>query len=215
MQRKKMDKKQRAIKVMELLKLRYSDALCALTYEKPYELLIAARLSAQCTDKRVNIVTEDLFAKYPTLQSFADADVADIAAIVRPCGLFNTKARDICAAAKMLCDKFDGKVPDTMEELLLLPGVGRKIANLILGDIYGKPAIVADTHCIRISGRLGFSDGKDPVKTERDLKQLIPPEEQSDFCHRIVWFGRDVCKAQSPKCDECEFASFCPEKLKK
>ena len=170
-----------------------------------------ARLSAQCTDARVNIVCRDLFSEFPTLDSLADAPLEKIAEIVRPCGLWQKKSENIKDSCIMLRERFEGRVPDTMEELLTLPGVGRKIANLMLGDIYGKPAVVADTHCIRICGRFGMysTDVKDPVKVEKTMVKLIEPEKQSDFCHRIVQFGRDVCMARSPKCAECPLSDVC------
>ena len=209
--------KQRAQTIVALLKEKYPDPSCALQYRgEPWRLLVMGRLSAQCTDARVNIVCEELFDRFPTPQAMAQAPIAEIEAIVRPCGLFRTKAADIKAACAMLVEQYDGVLPDDMDALLTLPGVGRKIANLLLGDIYHKPAIVADTHCIRISGRLGFvpADCKDPVKVERALVPLIPPEEQSDFCHRLVWFGREVCTARSPKCDKCPLRSECPSSAK-
>ena len=180
-------------------------------YEKDYELLFAVRLSAQCTDARVNIVCEDLFAKYPTLSSLADAELSDIENIVRPCGLYRTKAASIKAACIKLRDEYGGVLPDTREELLKCPGVGRKIANLLLGDIYHKPAIVADTHCIRICGRFGMYDTKlkDPTKVEMIMRELVEPAEQSDLCHRIVQFGRDTCTARSPKCEDCPLRDLC------
>ena len=193
----------------------YPEAVCALEYGgEPWRLLVMARLSAQCTDARVNIVCRELFAKYPTLESLADAPLSDIENIVRPCGLFRTKAQSIKASCEILRDEYGGRVPDTMEELLLLPGVGRKIANLLLGDIYKRPAVVADTHCIRICGRLGFypEDLKDPVKVEKLMSGYLAPEEQSDFCHRIVQFGRDVCIARSPRCADCPLSEICEGK---
>ncbi len=205
-----MTKKERALLACETLEQVYPEATCALHYEKPYELLIAVRLSAQCTDARVNQVTPGLFAAYPTLEAFAEADLAQLEALVHPCGFYRMKAKNIKEMAKQLLEWHKGVVPDTMEELLKLSGVGRKTANLILGDVYGKPAIVADTHFIRITGKLGLTDSKDPVQVERDLRPLIPPERSSDFCHRIVWFGRDTCRARSPKCKECPMHSFCP-----
>ena len=176
-----------------------------------------ARLSAQCTDARVNIVCRDLFKKYPTLEEMADADISELENIVRPCGLYRTKADSIKRACIMLRDDFGGVVPDNMDDLLSLPGVGRKIANLIIGDVYGKPALVADTHCIRICGRFGMypTDMKDPTKVEMIMKELIEPAEQSDFCHRIVQFGRDTCSARSPRCTECPLADICGYKNKK
>ena len=204
--------KQRAARIVELLKEKYPDPTCALQYHgEPWRLLVMGRLSAQCTDARVNIVCEDLFAQFPTPEAMAAAPIEEIEAIVRPCGLFHTKAADIKAACAMLVEQFDGVLPDDMDALLTFPGVGRKIANLLLGDIYHKPTIVADTHCIRISGRLGFvpADCKDPVKVERALVPLIAPDEQSDFCHRLVWFGREVCTARAPKCGECPLRGEC------
>ena len=206
-----MTKKERALAVVNLLKNAYPDAACALQYKQNYELLFATRLSAQCTDARVNLVTRDLFVTFPTLQSFADAPLEAIEEGIKTCGLFRTKARDLKACARMLLDDFGGKVPDNMADLLKLPGIGRKTANLILGDIYGQPAIVTDTHCIRLSNRLGFvKDQKNPVKVETALRGLIPPAESSDFCHRLVLHGREVCTARAPKCEGCCLASVCP-----
>ncbi len=205
-----LTKKERAERAVALLEQEYPDAICALEYEHDYELLFATRLSAQCTDARVNIVTQDLYKKFPTLQSFADAKVEDIIEIIRPCGLGNTKGRDIHLAAQYLIEHHDGKVPGTMAELLKVPGVGRKTANLVLGDIFHKPAIVTDTHCIRLSNRLGLVDGiKDPVKVERALLPIVPPEASSDFCHRLVLHGRAVCTARKPYCDKCCLAEIC------
>ena len=206
-----MTKKERAAAVTELLKTVYPEAVCALHYTHDYELLFATRLSAQCTDARVNIVTEKLFKQFQTLQSFADASEEEIAVAIKTCGLFRTKARDLKACAMMLIANYGGRVPDTMEELLKLPGVGRKTANLILGDIFGKPAIVCDTHCIRLSNRLGFvKNEKDPVKVENALRKLLDPAESSDFCHRLVLFGREHCTARSPKCEGCPLGAVCP-----
>lgn len=204
-----MDVSAKVTNIIEALKALYPDALCALHYGKDYELMIAVRLSAQCTDARVNQITPALFAKHPTLQSFAEADIADVEELVRSCGFYKHKARDIVLACQMLLRDYDGKVPDTMEKLLKLPGVGRKTANLLLGDIYHQEAYVCDTHCIRICGKLGLSHGKDPQKVEMQLRQVIPPEESSDFCHRIVLHGRAVCTARNPKCMECTLAPFC------
>ena len=196
--------------IIETLKRLYPDALCSLRYEKDYELLFAVRLSAQCTDERVNRVTPALYARFPTLESFAEADPKEVGEYIHSCGFFNGKSRDIVACAKMLLEKHGGKVPDSMEALTALPGVGRKTANLILGDVYGQPAYVCDTHCIRITGRLGLTDGsKDPVKVERQLREVLPPEESSNFCHRMVLFGRDTCTARSPKCDGCPLRDLC------
>lgn len=198
----------------ELEKL-YPEAQCSLEYVKPYELLIATRLSAQCTDARVNIVTKVLFAKFPTLEAFAEADVAEIEEIVKPCGLFRTKAKSISELTKMLISDFGGEVPNTLEKLTSLPGIGRKTANLIMGDVYHQPAVVADTHCIRISNRLGLANSKDPYKVEMQLKEILPPEKSNDFCHRLVNFGRDVCTARSPKCGECPLRDVCGDKQEK
>lgn len=198
----------------ELEKL-YPEAQCSLEYVKPYELLIATRLSAQCTDARVNIVTKVLFERFPTLEAFAEADVKEIEEIVKPCGLFRTKAKSISELTKMLISDFGGEVPDTLEKLTSLPGVGRKTANLIMGDVYHQPAVVADTHCIRISNRLGLASSKDPYKVEMQLKEILPPEKSNDFCHRLVNFGRDVCTARSPKCGECPLREVCEDKQEK
>lgn len=204
-----MTKKERALAAAKALEELYPDALCALNYTEGYELMIAGRLSAQCTDKRVNIVTEDLFKKYPTLEAFANADVDELAEIIKPCGLYRTKAKSIVEMAQQLL-ALGGKIPDNIEELTKLSGIGRKTANLIMGDIHHKPAIVADTHFIRITGRLGLSSGKDPIKVEAEMRKIVPPEISSDFCHRVVLFGRDICSARAPKCLECPMISFCP-----
>lgn len=182
---------------------------CMLTHQKDYELLFAVRLSAQCTDARVNLITPILFERFPTLEAFAQADTAEIQEIVKPCGFYMVKGADIKKAALMLLEKFGGKVPDNMDDLLSIPGVGRKTANLILGDIYGQPGIVTDTHCIRIAGKLGMTKNTDPYKVEMDLLKLIPPAEQGDFCHRLVHFGRDICTARSPKCAFCFLNDIC------
>ncbi len=204
-----MEVSSKVTNILAALKELYPDALCALHFGKDYELMIAVRLSAQCTDARVNLVTPALFAKYPTLEAFAAADVGDVEELVRSCGFYKHKARDIVLACQMLLSDFHGRVPDNMEDLLKLPGVGRKTANLLLGDIYHKEAYVCDTHCIRICGKLGLSQGKDPQKVEMQLRKVIPPEESSDFCHRIVLHGRAVCTARSPKCSQCTLAPFC------
>ncbi len=208
----KKEKQARMAEIVKVLEGVYPDATCALEYEgEAWKLLVMARLSAQCTDARVNIVCRDLFRIYPTLSNLADAPLASIEEIIRPCGLFRTKAESIKASCTILKEQYDGRVPDTMEELLALPGVGRKIANLMLGDIYGKPAVVTDTHCIRICGKLGMYPEalKDPPKIEAILKELIEPKKQSDFCHRIVQFGRDVCTARSPSCESCPLSPLC------
>lgn len=205
----KKDKKLRAETVILKLKERYPDAMCALEYgNDPWRLLVMGRLSAQCTDARVNIVCKDLFLKYPDVYAMAKADNKDIEALVFSCGVYKVKAANIIDFSKMIVENFGGNVPDNMDDLLTLPGVGRKIANLILGDIYHKPAIVADTHCIRISNRLGFCESDDPKKVEFALSEIIEPKEQSDFCHRLVMFGRDVCSSRSPKCEECPFSDM-------
>ena len=197
--------------IIEILKDRYPDPTCALHYKKDYELMIAVRLAAQCTDARVNMITPALFAAYPTLEAMANADISDVEEYVRSCGFYKHKARDIVLACQMLLREYGGKVPSTMDELLRIPGVGRKTANLLLGDLYAVPgSVVCDTHCIRISGRLGLTDGsKEPEKVEQQLRKILPPEESSDFCHRIVWFGREVCTARNPKCAECPLALLC------
>lgn len=202
----KKDKKLRAETVILKLKERYPDAMCALEYgNDPWRLLVMGRLSAQCTDARVNIVCKDLFLKYPDVYAMAKAENKDVEALVFSCGVYKVKAANIIDFSKMIVENFGGNVPDNMDDLLTFPGVGRKIANLILGDIYHKPAIVADTHCIRISNRLGFCESDDPKKVEFALSEIIDPKEQSDFCHRLVMFGRDVCSSRSPKCEECPF----------
>ena len=198
--------------IIEILKARYPEAPCALHYGKDYELMIAVRLSAQCTDARVNLVTPALFTAYPTLEAMAAAEISDVENYVHSCGFYKHKARDIVLACQMLLSEYGGKVPDSMDALLRLPGVGRKTANLLLGDLYGVPgSIVCDTHCIRICGRLGLTQGKDPAKVEDQLRRILPPEESSDFCHRIVLFGRDCCIARSPKCSECPLSMWCKE----
>lgn len=208
----KKEKKARMSVITEKLREIYPEALCALEYQgEPWKLLVMARLSAQCTDARVNIVSRELFARFPTLEDMADGELCEIEELVRPCGLYRTKAKSIKDACAIIRDNFGGKVPDSMDDLISLPGVGRKIANLLLGDIYGKGGIVADTHCIRICGRLGMypESVKDPLKTEKIMSELVAPNEQSDFCHRIVQFGRDTCTARSPKCPECPIKEFC------
>lgn len=206
-------KKQIAEQAVKGLELIYPEAKCSLTYTHPYELMIAGRLSAQCTDARVNVVTKKLFEKYPTLKSFADADIEEVAEIVRPCGLYKTKAKSIVEMAHQLYYDLNGVIPDSIEELTKLSGIGRKTANLIMGDIHKKPAIVADTHCIRITGRFGLTRSTDPKVVEQDLKKLIPPEKSSDFCHRLVLFGRDTCSARKPDCEHCPLRVYMDDKL--
>ncbi|MBE6715910.1 MAG: endonuclease III [Ruminococcaceae bacterium] len=204
-----MKKQEIALRANEALKKMYPDAICSLEADDPFQLLVATRLSAQCTDARVNLVTPALFEKYPTVRDFADADVADVEKLIHSCGFFRQKARDIVGMANMIIDNFGGVVPDEIEVLTTLPGVGRKTANLIVGDVYGKPAVVADTHLIRISNRLGLVDTKDPLKVEKELRKLLPPEESNDFCHRAVLHGRALCDARRPKCENCPMSEFC------
>lgn len=204
-----MDTAVRVAGVIAALKEAYPGAVCALRYKKDYELMIAVRLSAQCTDARVNQITPALFARFPTLDAFADADIAEVEEMVKSCGFYHHKARDIVLGCQMVRDVYGGKVPDTMEALLKIPGVGRKTANLLLGDLYGKPAVVCDTHCIRITNKLGLTVGKDPAKVEAQLWKILPPEESSDFCHRLVLHGRAVCDARRPNCAACTLAPFC------
>ena len=207
---KKMRTPEQVREILRALAQAYP-AECSLQYQKDYELLFAVRLAAQCTDERVNQITPALFARFPTLEAFAAAEPEDVEPYVRSCGFFRAKARDIVLCARKLVAEYGGRVPDTMEQLLRLPGVGRKTANLLLGDLYGKPAVVCDTHCIRIANRLGLARGKEPEKVERQLRAILPPEESSDFCHRIVLFGREVCTARSPHCDRCELRPYCRE----
>ena len=197
-------------RIVENLKALYPDAMCSLQYKKDYELLFAVRLSAQCTDARVNMVTPSLYARFPTLESFANASYEEVGEAIRSCGFYNTKSRDLVECAKLLLEKYGGRVPSTMEALTALPGIGRKTANLILGDIYHQPAYVCDTHCIRITGRLGLTDGsKDPLSVEKQLRAVLPPEESSDFCHRMVLFGRDRCTARKTNCEGCPLRADC------
>lgn len=196
--------------IIARLKELYPDAACSLDYDKDYELLFTVRLAAQCTDERVNKISPALFERFPTLQAFAEADVDEVGEYVHSCGFWRAKSRDIVASAQMLLERFGGKVPDNMDDLLSLPGVGRKTANLILGDIYGQEGYVCDTHCIRITGRLGITDGsKDPVKVEQQLRKVIPPEESSNFCHRMVLHGRALCMARNPNCEDCPLRELC------
>ncbi len=208
-----MKKKDIAINAVEALKKEYPKAICSLEYSDPWQLLVATRLAAQCTDARVNLVTPALFARFPDAQSMAQADVREVAELIHSCGFYRTKSQDLVEFSKTIVNEFDGKVPDTIEELTTLQGIGRKTANLIVGDIYGKPAVVVDTHCIRITRRLGLHEEKDAGKIEKILKALLPPEESNDFCHRLVLHGRAVCKAPKPKCDECCMNSFCKKKI--
>ena len=204
-----------ALEIIQRLKQEYPDAGCTLDYDQAWKLLVGVRLAAQCTDARVNVVVEDLYKKYPSAEALADAKVEDIEAIVRPCGLGRSKARDISGCMKMLRDEYGGKVPDDFKALLKLPGVGRKSANLIMGDVFGKPAIVTDTHCIRLTNRIGLVDGiKDPKKVEMALWEIIPPQEGSDFCHRLVYHGRDVCTARTkPHCEKCCLQDICQKNI--
>lgn len=221
-----MTKKQRALKIIEKLKQEYPQAACSLDYDQAWKLLVSVRLAAQCTDARVNVVVEKLYEKFPDVNALAEAPVAEIEKLVHPCGLGNSKARDISACMKLLRDQYGGKVPEDFDELLKLPGVGRKSANLIMGDVFGKPAIVTDTHCIRLVNRMGLVDGiKEPGKVEKELWKIIPPQEGNDFCHRLVEHGRAVCTARTkPYCDRCclqreskkgfrTFASVCPRRI--
>ena len=210
-----MTKKELALEVIERLKKEYPDAACTLDYDDAWKLLVSVRLAAQCTDARVNVVVEGLFDKYPSVAALAEADVDDIENIVRPCGLGRSKARDISACMKMLHEKYNDTVPDDFDELLKLPGVGRKSANLIMGDVFGKPAIVTDTHCIRLANRIGLVDNiKEPKKVEMALWKIIPPEEGSDLCHRLVIHGREVCTARTaPYCDRCCLADICRKNI--
>jgi len=208
-----MTKKQRVLETVKALELLYPDAICSLEYNDAFQLLIATRLSAQCTDKRVNMVTPDLFAEFPDSKSMANADLHRVEQLIKTCGLYKTKARDLILIAQKIENDFDGKVPDTIEELTTLSGVGRKTANLVCGDIYGKPAIVTDTQFIRICNRLGFVSTDNPLKVENEMRKLLPPEKSNDFCHRTVLFGRDICTARSPKCEDCILSSFCLKKI--
>lgn len=209
-----MNKNELALIICDTLEEMYPDAVCSLTYEKPYELMIAVRLSAQCKDERVNMITPLLFEKYPTLESFANADKNDIEKIIRPCGLSVTKSESIVLMCQRLLYVYNGILPDNMEDLLTFPGIGRKTANLLLGDVYKKEGVVVtDTHCIRISGRLTLTDNKDPKKVEDDLRKILPPDRSSDLCHRLVLFGREYCKARSPLCDSCPLRKKLCEKV--
>lgn len=209
-----MDKKSKTLKAVEELEKLYPTAICSLNYKDAFQLLIATRLSAQCTDARVNIVTPALFEKYPDAKSMAKVTVEDIENLIKTCGLYKTKARDLVGIAQMIVSDFDGCVPDTVEQLIGLPGVGRKTANLVCGDIYGKPAVVTDTHFIRLCNRLGLVKTTDPLKVEKAMLKLLPPEKSNDFCHRTVLFGRDICTARKTYCEKCPLAEICPSKSK-
>lgn len=204
-----MTKNELALLAVDALKKEYPDAICSLEYVDPLQLLIATRLAAQCTDARVNMVTPALFERFPTLEAFCEGTVEEIEELIRSCGLYKTKAKDIYKMCHVLRDEYDGVIPDTVEELTKLPGVGRKTANLVVGDVYKKPAVVTDTHCIRISGRLGLTESTVPLKVEKDLRAVLPPEESNDFCHRTVLHGRAVCSARNPKCEICCMREFC------
>ena len=212
MKHSKKELRERSVKILDALEAVYP-AKCSLEYQKPHELLIAVRLSAQCTDARVNMVTGDLFAAYPTPQAFAEARVEDVEEYIKSCGLYKTKAKDLVGIGKMLVEEYNGVVPDTIEELVKLPGVGRKTANLVVGDIYGKPAVVCDTHCIRITNLLGLTVGKDPLKVEMQLRDILPMERANDFCHRLVLFGRETCIARRPQCQTCPLKELCDHGL--
>ena len=209
-----MTKKQKASAVIAALKKEYPEVKCALTYSKPHELLIATRLSAQCTDKRVNLVTPALFEKFPEINDYASAEESDVEGLIKSCGLYKTKAKDIIAMCRMLRDEFNCTVPDTIEALTRLPGVGRKTANLICGDLYGKPAYVCDTHVIRLTNKIGLAEGKDAYQVEKQLVKIVPPEESLNFCHRLVWHGRLVCNARKPDCEHCCISDICKSKNK-
>lgn len=207
-----MTKKERVVKAVKALEILYPDAICSLEYTDAFQLLIATRLSAQCTDARVNIVTPSLFKKYPDAQSMAKASIESVEELIKTCGLYKTKAKDLVGIAKMITEEFGGTVPDTIEQLTKLPGVGRKTANLVCGDVYGKPAVVTDTHFIRLCNRLGFVDTTNPLKVENAMRKLLPPDKSNDFCHRSVLFGRDICTARKTYCEKCPLAEFCPSK---
>lgn len=208
-----MTSKKIALKAIDALKNKYPDAICSLVYSDPFELLVATRLSAQCTDARVNMVTPALFQRFKGVDAFADAQAEEVGEYIKSCGLYKTKAKDLVKMAQQLRENYNSQVPDSIEELTKLSGVGRKTANLIVGDVYHKPAVVVDTHCIRITKRLGLHNEKDAGKIEKILKEILPPEESNDFCHRLVLFGRVICTARSPKCEICPLNSFCPKKI--
>lgn len=208
-----MRKKERVLAAVEALEKLYPDAICSLEYKDPFQLLIATRLSAQCTDKRVNMVTPDLFREFPTAEKMVKGDIKRVEELIKTCGLYKTKAQDLMGISKMLMENYGGEVPDSIEELTKLPGVGRKTANLVCGDIFGKPAVVTDTHFIRICNRLGFLETTNPLNVEKEMRKLLPEEKSNDFCHRTVLFGRDICTARKAKCEECPLKEFCPKKL--
>ena len=208
-----VNKKELALKCVEALKKEYPDAICSLTARTPLQLLIATRLSAECTDARVNLVTPALFESYPTLDAFCEADREDVEELIHSCGFYHGKARDIIGMCRMIRSDFGGEVPDNIDDLIKLPGVGRKTANLIVGDVYKKPAVVTDTHLIRISNRIGLVNTKDPKKVEFELKKILPPDESNDFCHRVVLHGREVCTARRAMCDKCCLSEFCKKKI--
>lgn len=204
-----MDKKEKALLAVNALKEKYPDSICSLNADNPLQLIIATRLSAQCTDARVNLVTPALFEKYKTVEDFANAEISDVEELIHSCGFFRAKAKDIVEMCKKMIAEFGGEVPDTLEKLTSLPGVGRKTANLIMGDVYGQPAVVADTHLIRISNLLGLASSKDPLKVEMQLREILPPEESNDFCHRCVLHGRETCISGRPRCESCVMNGFC------
>ncbi len=210
-----MRKQQRVLSALERLEVLYPDAVCSLDYSDAFQLLIATRLSAQCTDKRVNLVTPALFAEFPTAEKMANADIKRVEQLIKSCGLYKTKAKDLIGISKSIMSDFGGSVPDTLEQLITLQGVGRKTANLVCGDIYGKPAVVTDTHFIRICNRLGFVKTVNPLAVENEMRRLLPPEKSNDFCHRTVLFGRDICTARSPKCSNCILGDICPKIINK
>lgn len=208
-----MTKKEKAASAVEALEKLYPDAICSLNYSDAFQLLIATRLSAQCTDKRVNMVTPALFERFPTPEKMAEAPLNEVEELIKTCGLYKTKAQDLIAISKKLVSEFGGLVPDTIEALTSLQGVGRKTANLVCGDVFGKPAVVCDTHFIRLCNRLGFVNTKDPLKVEMEMRKILPPEKSNDFCHRAVLFGRDICTARKAFCENCPLNSFCPKKI--
>lgn len=210
-----MRKKEIVVEAVKRLEKLYPDAICSLDYKDAFQLLIATRLSAQCTDKRVNMVTPQLFSEFPTADKMAVADISRIEELIKTCGLYKTKARDLILIAQKIVENFDGVVPDNIEDLTTLSGVGRKTANLVCGDIYGKPAVVTDTHFIRICNRLGFVDSENPLTVENEMRKILPPEKSNDFCHRTVLFGRDICTARTAKCEICVLLDICPKKIKK